>query len=92
MRLQLLFGVGELLDLFARDALGFGAQLVRLFLGLEQRFLLAGLGVALRVFHDAHGLLFGPADGLGGDAFAVGDPVGEDSARRPPAVMATLMR
>ena len=65
-------------DFLARDALGFGAQLVRLFLGLEQRFLLAGLGVALGVLHDAQRLLFGAADGLGGDALAVGDPVGED--------------
>ncbi len=78
MRRELLFGVGELLGLFARDPLGFGAQLVRLFLGLEQRFFLAGLGVALGVFQDAQRLFFGAADGLGGDALAVRDPVGED--------------
>ncbi len=74
---ELLFGVGELLGLFAGRALGFGAHLVRLFLRLEQGFLLAALGVALGVFHDAQRLFFGAADGLGRDALAVRDPVCE---------------
>ena len=64
-------------DFSRADALGFGAHLVRLFLGLEQGLLLAALRVALGVFHDAQRLLFGAADGLGGDALAVRDPVGE---------------
>ena len=75
---ELLFGVGELLGLFAGRPLGLGAHLVRLFLGLEQGLLLAALGVALGVFHDAQRLFFGAADGLGGDALAIRDPVGED--------------
>ena len=74
---QLLFGVRQLLGLFAGDPLGLGAHLVRFFLGLEQRLLLAGFGVALGVLHDAQRLLFRAADGLGGDALAIGDPVGE---------------
>ena len=60
-------------------------DLVRLFLGVEQRFLLARLGVALGVFDDAERLLLGAADGFGGDALAVGDPDGEHRAAPPPA-------
>ena len=57
-------------------------QLVRLLLGVEQRFLLAGFGVALGVLDDAERLFFGAADGFGGDALAVGDPDGEHRAGR----------
>ena len=53
---------------------------MRLFLGLEQRFFLARLGVALGVLDDAERLFFGAADGFGGDALAVRDPDGEDAA------------
>jgi hypothetical protein len=44
---------------------------------LEQRFFLPRLGVALGVLHDPQRLLFGPADGFGGDALAIRNPVGE---------------
>ena len=74
---QLLFGVRELLRLLARHPLGFGAKLVRFLLGLEKRLLLARLGLALGVFHDAQCLLFGASDGFGSDALAICDPVGE---------------
>ena len=59
---------------------------MRLLLGLEQRFFLAGFGVALGVLDDAQRLFFGAADGLGGDALAVGDPDGEHRARPTSAV------
>ena len=53
----------------ARLALGLRGELVRLLLGFEQRFLLAGLGVALGLLAAMRSrLLFGAADGLGGDA------------------------
>jgi hypothetical protein len=51
---------------------------VRLLLGLEQCFFLAGLCVALGVLHDADRLFFGAPDGFGRDALAIGDPVGEN--------------
>ncbi len=57
-------------------------QLVRLLLGFEQGFLLAGFGVALGVLDDAERLLFGAADGFGGDALAVRDPDGEHGGGR----------
>ncbi len=72
----------RLLALLARLALGVGEELVRLFLGVEQRFLLAGFGVALGVLDDAERLLLGAADGFGGNALAVGDPDGEHGGRR----------
>ena len=53
---------------------------MRLFLGVEQGFFLARLGVALGVLDDAERLLFGAADGFGGDALAVGDPDREHRA------------
>jgi hypothetical protein len=62
--------------------LGIGQQFVGPLFGLEQRFLLLRLGVALRVFDNAQRLLLGPADGLGGDSLAVGDPHGEHGRRR----------
>ena len=79
---QRLLERGGLLALLARLPLGLDQQLVRLLLGLEQRFLLAGFGVALGVLDDAERLFFGAADGLGGDALAVGDPHGEHGAGR----------
>ena len=63
-----------LLALLPRLALGRRQDLVRLFLGVEQRFLLARLGVALGVLDDAERLLLGAADGFGGDALPVGHP------------------
>ena len=72
----------RLLPLLARLLLGFREQLVRLFLGFEQRFFLAGFGVALGVLDDAERLLLGAADGFGGDTLAVGDPDGEHGGRR----------
>ena len=41
---------------------------------VEQRFLFAGLGVALRVLDDAGRLFFGATDRLGGNALPVGYP------------------
>jgi len=49
---------------------------VRLFLGLEKRFLLTGLGVALRVLAEAARLLVGAADSVGGNPLAADDPPG----------------
>ena len=49
-------------------------DVVRLFLRLEQRFFLAGFGVACGVLGQAQRLFLGASDGVGGDAFAVGDP------------------
>ena len=71
-----------LLTVLARLPLGLDRDLVRLFLGVEQRFLLARLGVALGVPDDAQRLFFGAADGFGGDALAVGDPDGEHRGGR----------
>jgi hypothetical protein len=76
---ELLFGVGDLLGFLAGHLLGRGAHLVRFFLGLEEDLLLAGLGIALGVLRDAQRLFFRAADGLGGDALAIRDPVGKDS-------------
>src|SRR5688572_15341719 len=46
---ELVFGVGQLLGFFTSQAFGFSAQLVRLFFGFEQRFLLARFRVAFGV-------------------------------------------
>ena len=72
----------RLLALLARLAFGLGEEIVRLFLGVEQRLLLAGLGVAFGVLHDPQRPLLRPADGLGGDALAIGDPDGKHGRRR----------
>ena len=72
----------RLLAFLARLLLGVGQKLVRLFLGFEKGFLLAGFGVALGVLDDAEGLLLGAADGLGGDALAVRDPDREQGGSR----------
>ena len=64
----------RLLAVLPRLALGLHQDLVRLLLGVEQRFLLARLGVALGVLDDAERLFLGAADGFGGDALAVGHP------------------
>ena len=77
---QRLFERLRLLALLPRLAFGLRQDLVRLLLGVEQRFLLARFGVALGVLDDAERLLLGAADGFGGDALAVGDPDGEHRA------------
>ena len=66
----------------ARLLLGGRQDLVRFFLGFEQRFLLAGFRVALGVLEDAGGAFFGAADGVGGDAFPGRHPDGKHHARR----------
>ena len=73
----------HLLPFPARLAIGLRQHLMRLFLRFEQRFLPAGFAVALGVLDDAHGLRLGAANGLGGDALAVGDPDGKHRRRRP---------
>ena len=73
--MQLLLEIRKLLRALAALPLGFDAKLVRLFLGLEQRFFLASLGITLGVLVDAERLLFGPAHGLGGDLLAFGNPI-----------------
>ena len=72
----------RLLALLVSLAFGLGQEIVRLFLGVEQRLLLAVLRVAFRVLHDPQRLFLRPADGLGGDALAIGDPDGEHGRRR----------
>ena len=66
----------RLLTVLPRLALGLHQDVVRLLLRLEQRFLLAGLGVAFGVAGNAQGLFFGAAHGLGGDAPPVREPHG----------------
>ena len=77
-RARVCSSVGRLLALLPRLALGLHEDLVRLFLGVEQRFLPPRLGVAFGVFDDAKRLRLGAADGFGGDALAVGHPHRED--------------
>ena len=72
---------GGLLAILPRLPLGLHQDLVRFFLGLEERFLAAGLGVALGVARDAERGLFRAPDRLGGDALAVRDPDGEGRRR-----------
>ena len=81
---QHLLDAGNLLPVIARVLLGLDAQLVRALLGLEHRFLAPRVGFALRVAQDARRLFLGAADGLGGEALAVGEPIAEDrgGARR----------
>ena len=81
----------RLLAVLARLLLGVGQKLVRLFLGFEKGFLLAGFGVALGVLDDAEGLFLGAADGFGGDALAVRDPDREQAAAAT-RVIRTLTR
>ena len=76
---RLLHG-GGLLPLLQRLALGVHHQLVGLLLGVEEGFLLEGVGVALSVPDEAGGLVLGTADGVGGDAFAVCHPPGKHRA------------
>ena len=75
---QDLLDAGDLLPVIARVLLGLDAQLVRALLGLEQRFLASRVVLALGVAQDARRLFFGAADGLGGEALAVGEPIAED--------------
>ena len=77
-----LFERGRLLAVLPRLALGLHEDFVRLLLGFEERFLLARFGVAFGVLGDAEGLLFGAADGFGGDALAVGHPHGKHRGGR----------
>ena len=72
----------RLLALVTGLLLGLGQQLVGFFLGFEEGFLLAGLGVALGVLDDAQRLFFGASNGLGGDALAVGHPHREHGGGR----------
>ncbi len=58
--------------------LGVHQDLVGFLLGFENRFLLAGFRIPLRVLDDAERLFFGPADGFSGNAPAVGDPDGKN--------------
>ena len=62
--------------------LGVDHQPVRFLLGIEQRFLLAALGVTFGVLERAKRLLFGPSDGLGGDPLAIRHPHREDECGR----------
>ena len=55
-------------------------DLVRLFLGVEKRFLTARFGVAFGILDDAERLFLGAADRFGSDALAVGHPDGEHRA------------
>src|SRR6185436_5072809 len=80
-RLALVEGLlerGGLLAFQARLALRVHQDLVRLFLGFEERFFLAGFGVALGVLADPKRLFLGAPDRLGRDALAVSHPYGED--------------
>ena len=74
--------VDGLLAIGARLTLRLHQDVVRLLLGFEQRFFLGRFGVAFGVPGETLRLLFGAADGVGGDALAVGDPDGEHR-RRP---------
>ena len=80
-RQRLLERRGGLADLRGLP-LGLDQQLVGLLLGVEERFLLPAFGVALGVLERPQRLLFGAADGFGGDALAVRDPDGEDQTPR----------
>ena len=72
----------HLLAILAGLSLGRGQDIVRLLLGVEEGFLLAGFDLALGVPHDARGVLVGPADGLGGDPLPVRHPDSEHDGRR----------
>ena len=65
---------------FARLALGLDQQLVRALLAGEDRFLQLRVGVALALPANAIRLLLRAADGLGGDASAVGHPIEQHRA------------
>ena len=69
-----------LLTLLAGVLLGRDDELVRLLLGGEERLFLERLGVAFGLLGEARSLLFGAADGVGGDAFAARHPEGEHTS------------
>ena len=77
-----LFERGGLLPLLTGPAIGLHQDLVRFFLRVEQRFLLARFRVAVGVLHDAERLFLRTADRFGRDALAVGDPHRVHSRRR----------
>ncbi len=73
---------GRRLSALAGLTFGVDDELVGLFFGFEEGFLLAVFRFALGVLDDAAGLFLGAPDGFCGDAFAVGDPDREDQHGR----------
>ncbi len=61
-------------------ALGVHEHVVRLFFGVEQRFLAAGVGVARGILEQTLRLLLGASDGLDGDALPAGYPRRKDGS------------
>ena len=79
---QALLDALDLGPALARLTLGSDHEVVRLFFGLDERFLLAGVGLALGLANETARLLFGGADRFGGNAPAVGHPPEEHGGGR----------